>query len=46
MKRIVYGIVLLMFLAGTLFAVGCGPKKEDKVDLKNPPAAPAPDDGK
>lgn len=29
MKRIAYAIVLLMFLAGSLFAVGCGGGEEE-----------------
>ena len=34
MKRIAYAIVLMMFVAGSMFAVGCGGGEEDKpVDL-------------
>ena len=31
MKRIAYAIVLLMFVAGSLFAVGCGGGEEKDV---------------
>lgn len=34
MKRIAYAIVLLMFLAGSTFAVGCGGGEEESdIDL-------------
>ena len=39
MKRIAYAIVLLMFLAGSTFAVGCGGGEEEKpIDLSGNPA--------
>jgi hypothetical protein len=39
MRRIAYGIVLLMFVAGSMFAYGCGGEKEAETkDLKTPPA--------
>lgn len=46
MRRIAYGIVMLMFLAGTLFAYGCGGEEENgDVDLKSGPDAAEEDSG-
>ena len=45
MRRIAYGIVMLMFLAGSLFAYGCGGEDTEEVDLKTGPDAVEEDAG-
>ncbi len=44
MRRIAYGIVLLMFLVGTMFAFGCGEQETEDVDLTTGPDTGAEED--